>query len=258
MAAMAVVEMVVAHTRPVSLKSLAIGCAYKLKITTMTQIRTVKMYINKMLNKLFFLFAVGLGLAVQADPVDYYEPHLTLSTPIGTIEYGRSLHKGGWAYGYDLFNKPFDKNLLRLKLTITASNQTSGLVTKAELFTNGKGVVERTLLLSCQFTMQWQSEHYHLSNLQCGDSQPASQYLPAKNHLHLGLSATEAEVQLGLKKAIKDYSEDIYAQVPQQSIKNSVSLAIDALQEYIPVRIYDSATGLVYHYDGHIRAEIGR
>src|SRR5690554_2841351 len=84
---------------------------------TMTQIRTVKMYKNKMLNTLLILLAMGFGFAVQAGPVDYYEPHLTLSSPIGTIDYGRSLHKGGWAYGYDLFNKPFDTNLLRLKLT---------------------------------------------------------------------------------------------------------------------------------------------
>jgi hypothetical protein len=36
---------------------------------------------------------------------DYYDEHLTIASPIGEISIGRSLVKGGWVYGYDLFNK---------------------------------------------------------------------------------------------------------------------------------------------------------
>src|SRR5690606_39035963 len=208
---------------------------------------------DKMLNTLLILLAMGFGFAVQADPVDYYEPHLTISTPIGTVEYGRSLHKGGWAYGYDVFNKPFESSLLQVKLSVSTFTSNT-LTVKADLLTDGKGVVERTQLLSCHFAMQWQSERYLLSDFQCGNRQPASQYLPAKNHLHLGLAATTDEVQQGIIKILDVYGNAMHTQMPNNGIKVSTTFDIKGAQEYIPVRIYDSVTGLIYHYDSYIRA----
>lgn len=226
---------------------------------------------------------VLLFAATTAASTDYYEEHLAITSPIGEISIGRSLVKGGWVYGYDLFNKNFDKQSLKVafdnvnKSTVCeGSSETRQCVSTAtfglKVFAVGKGVKKVTELARCDLHMEFYNGEY--SSVIAGSpgkllfsaadikatatncsQHSIAHYLPLKKQLITGLGyENEASLNTAISNAMEIQAGAIYSNLENdsayldQGANSRVNLTDSLIAEY-----YDPDTQLTYGADTAIR-----
>lgn len=222
---------------------------------------------------------------------DYYEEHLELSSPIGEISIGRSLIKGGWVYGYDLFNKNFDKDSLKIgfegvkKSTVCEGNiGTSKCLSSATLslkiYAAGKQIDNFTELARCDVYMEFHNGEYRgldgispqkllfsSSDIKARatncSQKSIAHYLPLKKHILLGLGyTTEDELNAAVSNVLTLQAGAVYYNLEgntysfDQEANTELNLTDALIVEY-----YDPDTQLTYAADKvirHVRKQAGK
>ena len=226
---------------------------------------------------------VLLFAATTAASTDYYEEHLAITSPIGEISIGRSLVKGGWVYGYDLFNKNFDKQSLKVafdsvnKQTVCEGNPPSRQCVSTatfglKVFAVGKDVKNATELARCDLHMEFYNgeltglETVYPDKLLFSETdikatatncnkQSIAHYLPLKKHLILSLGyEDEASLNSAVSNALEIQAGAIYSTFENNSAyldqgpNSKINLTDSLIAEY-----YDPDTQLTYGADSAIR-----
>jgi RHS repeat-associated protein len=235
-----------------------------------------------MMKNILGLFVL-LFAATTAASTDYYEEHLEITSPIGEISIGRSLVKGGWVYGYDLFNKNFDKQSLKVafdsvnKSTVCEGNsETRQCISAAtfglKIFAVGKDVKKVTELANCDLHMEFYNGEYRsvvagspgkllfsaadikATATKCSQ-QSIAHYLPLKKHLITGLGyENEANLNTAISNAMAIQAGAIYSNLENdsayldQGANSRINLTDSLIAEY-----YDPDTQLTYGADTAIR-----
>gem|GEM_PF-4538992 len=234
-------------------------------------------FLKKALPTSLFATITLFSVATRADgPVDYYESHLKLSTPVGVIDYGRSQYKGGWVYGFNLFNKPFEDSYLQAKITVQLNYEDNSFTAKADFYQDGKGIPSRKssyviaaseetefarlpqdYLVSCNVKGQWQNGPV-VSDVSCGKVADISLLLATMNHIHLGLAQDSDGIKQSVRELFSYYKETMAESFsetrPTGYTGIRVNYILSGAQQFLPVRIYDPSTKYVYTYDTRIRA----
>jgi RHS repeat-associated protein len=242
-----------------------------------------------MMKNILGLFVL-LFAASTAASTDYYEEHLAITSPIGEISIGRSLVKGGWVYGYDLFNKNFDKDALKFstdnveKSTVcegefTTPNCVSSATFSLKILAAGNQVNDLLELARCDVYMEFYNGEYRgmdtvyptkllFSNADVKaiasncSKETIAHYLPAKKHLLLGLGyENETELNAAVSNVLKVQAGAVYYNFEGDSdYINKDQDTLVNLTDSLIAEYYDPDTQLTYGADKvirHVRKQAG-
>jgi len=228
---------------------------------------------KNLLSILLLVFTV----TVIANPVEYYEEHLSFSTPVGEVSLGRSLVKGGWVYGYDFFNIETDDHSIKGYLQEIEKTHTCAptLIDKCnqsveaelQIFAAGKGVKKITEIATCDVHLEFYDEtlgvkilagsgavvNPYISDVgvmatNCKNNS-ATHYVPSKNQLILGLNyKTQDDLNTAITKALQKRAKGFYSKGTLARGVPGINFTGSLLAD-----IYDPETQLTYSVDTLVR-----
>lgn len=225
------------------------------------------------MRNLVLIFLLSLSSALFAESSDYYEEHLAIASPIGEISIGRSMAKGGWIYGYGLFNKTYDEEAIKGYLKETSKTKecpgellpgcTHATTGELTIFAVGKGVSKITEAVTCDVQMEfdaearsaWQNVGWEVKNAvskatNC-EAKEIAHFLPSKNQLITKLGyETQPELEAAVTAALQERDRNFFRSADESEMEEfkGIKFTGSLIAEY-----YDPETEYTYGIDTLVR-----
>ncbi|NVK44293.1 MAG: RHS repeat protein [Oceanospirillaceae bacterium] len=221
--------------------------------------------------KYILILLAVLSTNVIADEVEYFDSHLTVTSPIGNLELGRALHRRGWVYGYNLFNKNFEYDVAQGKVNFDLADAQSCLDKQScsisgtfDVTARGYRVTKTAELASCDYTINYsniardQETNKWLTDITSVDTNctvnSVSQYFSKHGYQMMGIDADEFDLAAHIKGIFTTQGVDFFNSFYRQATITYATTTLDFdFGNTIILEYFDPKTGRTYGVDNRIR-----